>query len=392
MKKHFAKIVAFVLVVMLAVVLLAACGRNEDPDEDYYPPDTGTEEDPYTPDPGTDPGGYTPDPIPEPDRPVATVPILSNLRDAGLTYVLDGNNIYIGWDGIDTVFMRAEGATAASVSFSLNLPTGGLYIWNLGQVGAAAEAEINLSMEQLYYINSHGINASVFVGSPADESILVGFQQAAMSALRFPVVSGFNNFGDVPSHYISHNHEGNSAIFRHSVQVAWNGFDTAFVRFTVHHGHGEIFNSQSADTSVWWEDDIVEVFMVPFLPADEEENRREVRHWASNVNHAFTMPGGSFMFANHTGMVDNRWTADLALQLDSEMIGAIIENGHVYGKLSVALYSNEEWMLLGTTGSFWGADNYHRFVFEPGAATTAELLELLEVKRYIASKQKFYAP
>ena len=348
-----------------------------------------------------------------------------NIAGEALPY---NHSVQFGWDGVDTLYVRAtinqvDGTQEhdrpadaydwwADDTFEVflvpNVPedemTNRATAWqwatnanNVFTYGLRAETRdvstsldgttwtvewaIALDQELLFYINQRGFIFGKVAASLQTDNALLGviggfwtvdnyiqfdFQQGPMSAVRIPQVGGFNDFDNARTYYFTHRSDGSRADFRHQVQMGWNGSDTMFVRYTVLHGHGVIYNELPFDSSVWWEDDVAEVFIQPTMPADEAENRGTARQWMTNSETMFYGYGSLQQPAavTHFGFEDDQWIVELTLELDEDTIAAIEANGHAYGKFTISLNSNSEWMLLGQMGGFWIVDNYSMLIFE----------------------------
>ena len=107
--------------------------------------------------------------------------------------------------------------------------------------------------------------------------------------------------------------------------------------------------------------------MVPYIPADEATNRATATQWASGANYLFTYGlRGETRSISHTGFDEDTglWSVVWELALTDELIEAINENGHAYGKIGSSINSNSEWLLMGTMGGFWPIENYKMFIFD----------------------------
>lgn len=202
MKSKFLKI--FFATLMIAA-LMAACGRNQDEEEDYTPQ---IEEPEPEPDPEPEPQPE-PEPAPEPEpQPIPdeiatltyiSVPIITDFSDLhhGREYLIDrdidgqqldtSNTLTIGWDGVDTLFIRTtfltpEGATVA-ISLAPAVPDAGEPVRPI----AVREHSISflsdsegfvewagiLDAELLQYINNRGyIHGKISVNSINSSAIL----------------------------------------------------------------------------------------------------------------------------------------------------------------------------------------------------------------------------
>ena len=357
----------------------------------------------------------------------STYHITHNIQGAPLAREHD---VQLGWDGVDTLFVRAtlRHIEGSQMNYSLdadsdvwweddtfevwlvpNIPedeatnratawqtatnaTNPFHVFLRGTTRDISftpidnyewtvEWSIGMDMELLFYINQRGYIFGKIAASlgASDNAFLhatgsfwgaynylqFNFQQAPMAAIRFPVVSGFDDV-NLRTYYFTHQVNGHRTTSRHQVQTGWNGSDTAFVRFTVFHPHGEIANELEFYTDVWWEDDVAEVFMQPTMPADEAEHRATARQIVANSETTFYGFGGLTQpaSANFSGFEDNQWSVEFTIALDDEMIEAINANGNAYGKLAISLNSLGEWMLLGEMGGFWPIENMSMFVFD----------------------------
>jgi len=423
MKLKFLKIC---VAIMLVSVVLTACGRGRNNEDDFV--DMPQVETPQ-PQPEVPPPPPRPDPTPEPAQPLTgiSVPIVTGFADLhdGSSYLVDrdvdgeymdpGNEIFIGWDGIDTLFVRAAFIDAAGISIAVSLAAG------MPAAGAASrtievrEHSISflgndegfvewagiLDAELLHYINSRGYIHGEIAIDTASVSAFLGdtggymqfeFEQADMPTVRFPIVGGFEDFARVRATRFTRLADGSPSATNHMVQAAWNGRDVAFLRFVVYHPHGVAYSTRRANDADWRDDDIVEVFMLPSMLASSEQNRNNARHWASNSEDVLLSRNSSVIFSNRSGFTGNMWVVDLAVPLDQQMREAIYANGYVIGGMAVVINSAEQEFLLGTTGEFWDDGTFLRFMFEGAEYTLRETTSPFETKRGVVEKDKFCEP
>jgi len=422
-----------ILVAMLLVsALLTACGRNRDNDEDDYdyidPPQVEEPE----PQPGPGPGPDTepePDPEPEPSTLLTaiSIPIIAGFEELsdGGNYLVDmdvdgeylehGNEIFIGWDGVDTLFVRTtfrnEAGIAVATSLMQNEPAEG----ESGRAMEVREHSISflgnnegfvdwagiLDAELLRYINMRGyVHGQIVVNTVASTALLgdtggylqFDFQQPDMTVISIPVVAGFDDFANLRDMRFALLADGGMSDANHRVQVAWNGRSTVFMRFVVHHPHSVIYNSRAANATDWRRDDIVEVVMLPSVSANDAQNRSAARHWAANSETVFLNTNSTANFVGRSGFADDVWTVDIALPLDQEMREVIYANGYVYGSIAVLVNSAGEEFILGATGQFWDADTFLRFVFEDAEHALQADVNPFEVKPGFNEEDKFCEP
>lgn len=416
------KLLKVIIVAVLISVLLSACGRNRnndnENDNDYTDP-------PQVEEPAPPPPTPEPPPPPGPGLLAISVPIISGFGDLsyGGNYIVDKdtdgeyleyeNEIFIGWDGVDTLFVRTTFRDAAGISIAVSLAPAVPDAGESGSIIEIREHSISflgnnegfiewsgrLGADLLHYILRRGYVYGEIAVNTAFSNALLGdtggylqfiFQQPELSVVHVNLAGGFNDFANIRHHYFTYNADGSYSDSSNRVQLAWNGRDTVFMRFTVMHPHGAIYNTRAANAADWREDDIVEVFMLPTLLANNEENRATARHWASNSETVFHAPGGDIVTAAHSGFINDMWIVDMAVLLDHEMREAVYNNGLIYGSMAVVLNSAGQELILGRTGEFWDAGTILFFSFEGAQLVFTD--GQFETKRGVVDKNKFCEP
>jgi len=184
--------------------------------------------------------------------------------------------------------------------------------------------------------------------------------------VQVPVVSSIADLAGLPAYTITHNIGGVQLDDFHDVRIGWDGVDQLFVSAVINNVDPAAHN-RPIDNDEWWEDDTFEIFLVPFTPQDEAQNRAGSWQWTGNANNIFTtwLERTADNTVARVSAIDDDgvWTLEWTMRLGMELVVAINERGILPGQIATSLTSGNA--LLGSSGgAFWSHDNLIQFNFE----------------------------